>query len=141
MAKSKLQKNKCWEWTGNLTAKGYGAVRIKGVTFSAHRLSWLLFNGGGLTKLQVLHKCDNPKCINPDHLFLGTNADNLADRQKKGRQARGETHHKSKLTEDGVRMIRKQVSQGVKIKEIAYRVGVDISTIYNIINRKIWKHI
>lgn len=141
MEKSKLRPNKCWEWTGNLTKKGYGQTRIKGITFSAHRLSWLLFHGGGLTKLQVLHKCDNRKCINPTHLFLGTNADNLADRQKKGRQVRGERHPRSRFTQNQVLGIRKMVSLGISVQKIADDYGVNNSTIYNMVNRKTWKHI
>ena len=141
MAKSKLQKNKCWEWTGSLTNQGYGQLEVSGVTFKAHRLSWLLFNGGRLITLGVLHKCDNRKCINPDHLFLGTNADNLADRQAKGRQARGESHARSKLTMKDIRRIRKLVANGTRQSVLAKEYGVNFSTIFNIIKRKTWKHI
>ena len=141
MEKLKIQKNKCWEWTGTLNKKGYGVVRIQGVNFTAHRLSWLLFNGGGWRGLQVLHRCDNRKCINPNHLFLGTNADNLADRQAKGRQSRGEKHPTAKLKEFEVKEIRRLVSVGMEIAKIAQNYNVHWSTIYNMIKGKTWKHI
>ena len=85
----------CWVWIGALhsQAKMYGNFRI-GKPQKAHRASWLLFNGDIPNSFHVLHKCDNPWCVNPKHLFLGTNADNIKDKVKKGRSSRlsGENH-------------------------------------------------
>jgi hypothetical protein len=74
----------CWEWTGGLFASGYGAVGVDRKVLKAHRVAWALYRGE-VGAWHVLHRCDNPKCCNPDHLYLGTHADNMADRAAKGR--------------------------------------------------------
>ena len=76
----------CWEWTGSCGAKGYGQVGVKGKNLRTHRVSWELTNGKIPEQLIVCHHCDNPKCVRPDHLFLGTNKDNTQDMLSKGRQ-------------------------------------------------------
>ena len=141
MELSNLNPNKCWEWKGNCEKKGYGQVKIKGVTFKTHRLSWLLFNGGGLTSLDVLHRCDNPKCFNPNHLFLGTHAENNKDRDEKSRQARGVRIMTTKLDPVEVRTIRKLSAEGVSMASLARRFGVNFTTISAIVKRKTWKYI
>jgi hypothetical protein len=85
---SKVQRSDgCWLWTGASTWQGYGLIHHHGRRgmVSVHRLSWTIANGGIPAGLQVLHRCDNPPCVNPDHLWLGTNADNIADKLAKGR--------------------------------------------------------
>lgn len=87
----------CWLWTAHKTRGGYGQLRVDGHQATAHRVSWELAHGPippghGYHGTCVLHRCDNPPCCNPSHLFLGTNADNMADMKAKGRQARGDTH-------------------------------------------------
>ena len=81
----------CWEWTGFCGGDGYGRFGY-GNENRAHRASYLMFIGVIPPGMSVLHRCDNPRCVNPDHLFLGTGADNAADRDEKGRQSRGERH-------------------------------------------------
>lgn len=147
MAKSKFQKNKCWEFGGYKTTKGYGHIMINRKNFTAHRLAYLLFNfpaqgNMSIRKMHVLHRCDNSSCINPDHLFLGTNYDNVLDRNKKGRQARGESHARHKVTAKEVNVIRGMFLTGVSQKEINKRFPqIDNTNISRIINRKTWRHI
>jgi hypothetical protein len=75
----------CWEWAGAKHRFGYGMLRINGAAVTAHRTSWTVFNGDIPDGMSVLHRCDNPCCCNPEHLFLGTHADNMADMTAKGR--------------------------------------------------------
>lgn len=135
----------CWEWQASLTPKGYGQIaRGRGRSpAAAHRVAWELTNGpipGG----QVLcHKCDNTKCCNPNHLFIGTQKDNMADAARKGRisrahQLKGEDHNQAKLTEDDVRAIR---ASDKSQKELAREYGVAKGTISFIVNRQTWKHV
>lgn len=88
----------CWNWTGAKTKGGYGHLRfLKKLTY-AHRVSWIIHYGGIPNNLCVLHHCDNPGCINPDHLFIGTMADNMKDRDDKGRNGiKGKSRNKKQL--------------------------------------------
>jgi len=90
----------CWKWTGFIRGKEkpYGRISVGGKDYSAHRISYFLNFGIDPKELHVLHKCDNHRCVNPNHLFLGTNADNVADKVRKGRQARNECWNKGKET-------------------------------------------
>lgn len=85
----KKSESECWPWLGALKRDGYGAVTISGEHTRSHRLSWAINKGEIPLGLWVLHKCDNPKCVNPDHLFLGDTVANTADKVSKGRQAKG----------------------------------------------------
>ena len=128
----------CLEWTGSLVSTGYGQTKINRKVWHTHRLA-LELEGFDITGHCVLHSCDNRACCNPKHLRVGTAAENIADRDSKGRQARGTTIHLSKLTEKQVLEIR--AITGMKQKDIAVQYGVKPAAINQIINRKTWKHI
>jgi len=133
--------DECWEWTGALDNNGYGKIK-EGVRGSkmllAHRLSWGLENGPIPKGKCVLHLYDNPRCVNPAHLFLGTQADNLHDMAKKGRSRRGERHGRAKLTEQDVHEIRQMLKGGIFQRVIAEKYGVTRATIGAINTGKSW---
>lgn len=148
--------NSCWEWTSSLVGKGYGFFwHTKGDRL-AHRLAYTMFNGPIPPGLCVLHYCDNPPCVNPGHLYLGTIVENNADRDSKGRTARGITHGsrtkpnrvargersgQAKLTEDNVRSIRAAIATGESHCALGRQYGVRHATIWNIAHRKTWAHL
>lgn len=134
----------CWEWKGSVhPVAGYGATTLKCRGIGTHRMSWLLCRGEIPSDLWVLHRCENPPCVNPDHLFLGTGGDNVRDMVAKGRQITrqiaGVLNPKAKLTWEMVRTIRARAAAG----EIGYRLakeyGVSTAPIYRIIKGLNWK--
>lgn len=136
----------CWLWVGGTKSdKGYGGFYLNGKNMGAHRASWILHYGEIPEGMHVCHTCDNPKCVNPEHLFLGTNADNRQDSVDKGRanggSIPGSQHYNHKVTEDIVLLIRKLRSEGHKQKDLAVQFNLDPTTISDIIRRKSWKHI
>lgn len=149
----------CWEWQGAQLRHGYGSVgRINGQSWQAHRLSWVLAHGPIPPGLCVCHHCDNPRCVRPAHLFLGTRKDNNDDKEQKGRanHPRGESHGwqnkpetrpmgeangMAKLTEDQVREIRDHAASGASFKGLAREYGVSDTQISWIVKRKSWRHI
>jgi hypothetical protein len=136
--------NGCWEWQGKMFTNGYGDMSIDNKHYLAHRLSYKLFNGHIPDGLCVLHKCDNRKCVNPDHLFLGTAHDNMQDCLKKHRNnpVQGINMFNSKLDDDAVRVIRKEYTKdGKTAKRLAELFGVSTGIIYNVITNRIWKHV
>ena len=137
----KGQPNECWEWTASIGSRGYGRFTMKkdGKTEQhAHRVSYILCHGSIPIGLYVLHNCDNKKCINPSHLFTGTQQINVDDMIRKGRNCRGSRVRCSKLKECDVVAIRKD---GRKQTEIAASYGVTQGTIWQIKERLKWKHI
>ena len=135
--------NDCWEWQSEKTGKGYGRFNVsinnKIKHFKAHRISYELCVGTIPPEMMVCHHCDNPCCVNPEHLFLGTNTDNIADMMKKNRQRKGENHGRNKLSLDEVLYIKKYPKyhgSGVKLAE---QFGVSATTIFQIRNDKRWK--
>jgi len=131
----------CWEWCGG-KACGYGQLKVAGKMLKAHRVAYELFVGKIPDGLFVCHSCDNPGCVNPTHLFLGTHQDNMNDMSRKGRgtKAKGEKHGMAKLTESQVREIR-QLYGKYNQRKLAEMFGVDQATISYIINNKLWTHV
>jgi len=134
-------KTKCIEWTMSFDTCGYGHKKVNGVLKKAHRVAWETTYGSIPKGMCVLHRCDNTACIRPSHLFLGTRDDNMKDRNRKGRQARGESHGNVKLTEAEVVAIRSSLSKGIPYTDLAEIYRVSPPTIHNIWTRKIWRHI
>lgn len=142
-----VKKGECWEWTGKVSARGYGTfqekINGKKKDCTAHRRSYEAFIGEIPKDLFVLHKCDNRKCCNPDHLFVGTHSDNMQDMLSKGRQnyPSGEQHYAKKLNNEDVFEIRKLDEKGFSHEEIGEKYGVNRATIWDIANKKTWCHI
>lgn len=128
----------CWIWTAGKTGNGYGSVKWKGKQFPAHRIAYFLHFGNIPDNLFACHKCDNPACVNPNHLFMGTHQENVDDRERKNRNnfRAGERHPLAKLTDDEVEEIRQKYAKGnITYKELALEYQVSDSNIYRIINR------
>src|SRR6266436_394803 len=136
-------KTPCWEWQRSKNKDGYGVIDKKDFkTDKAHRISYEVFIGPIPEGLKVLHKCDNPPCINPEHLFLGTTADNSADSVIKKRNAFGERSGNSKLTEKDVVQIKLLLNENkLTLDEIGSQFGTDKTHIWKIKEGHIWKHI
>lgn len=135
----------CHTWTG---ARGgfrgqYGVLTINAERWYAHRAAWVIVHGQIPDGLCVLHRCDNPPCVNPEHLFLGTNADNTNDMVVKGRARGGglvgEMHGRSKLTESAVREIRERYSSGEPQRKLAAEFGVCKSVLARAVHGQTWK--
>ena len=134
--------NGCLEWQGWADRSGYGRININGKGVYAHRLAYELAIGP-IGDLKVLHKCDNPRCCNPEHLFLGTMRDNMQDMVKKGRHntCSGSKHGRARLTEAQVLEMRSKAGQGASAKDLASEYGVSRNQVYSILNRTRWTHI
>ena len=166
LEKTRRAESGCLEWTGATARGGYGNLMVVSRTWGpAHRVAWELAHGPIPDGLWVLHRCDNPKCVEADHLFLGTHADNMSDMVAKGRHpsvrspecrerggrhwtkrhpdrvARGERGSGSKLTEAGVVEIRRLRASGAALSELAAAFNVSETTISSIAHKKTWKHV
>lgn len=133
---------RCWVWAAYRRRDGYGQFRFGPTTVGAHRLSWILHLGkiDGDTAV-ICHRCDNPPCVNPAHLFIGTRADNNADMHAKGRAVhpRGERHGNAKLSDADVRLIR--AYRGQTQRQLAAKFGVRQATIWQILHGNHWRHV
>jgi hypothetical protein len=148
----------CWIWKASKRHKGYGAFvwcnNGEVVQGRAHRFSWEIHNGEIPRGFCVLHKCDTPACVNPDHLFLGTKAENNADMHKKGRNVpggthckgagkypKGEDHPNAKLCKSSVVAIREDKDSGMSYSAIAKKYKIGIATAWKICQKRIWAHV
>lgn len=142
-SKIEKDKNDCWNWTGEITKDGYGRSSIKGKSMHAHRYSFIIFNGEIPNGKFVCHHCDNPLCVNPAHLFIGTQADNMLDKKRKGRCAdrKGEKHPLSKFKTEDIQNIRKFYKQGITQRVLAFLFDCHQSQISHVVRRKRWSHV
>jgi hypothetical protein len=132
----------CWEWTAGRIPSGYGSVYYQEQRQPAHRVAWQLVNGPIPPGMFVCHRCDNPPCVRPDHLFLGTPADNSADRDRKGRSnpPRGE-RSRTRLTADDVIVIRDMRRLGASQAWLGRAYGLSPTAIAHICHRRTWRHV
>jgi hypothetical protein len=158
---SKVSKSDgCWTWAASKRHKGYGAfVWADGsgavIQGRAHRFSWELHNGPVPAGKCVLHRCDNPPCVRPDHLFIGSKAENNSDMRRKGRAVaggtktsvqackyeRGERHHSAKLSQSTVMAIRADRALGLSYSKLTTKYGITQGHVFRIANRQAWKHV
>lgn len=138
-------KNECWEWKNPKSRNDYISFRILGRTTSCHRISWELTFGAIPSGLFVLHHCDNPICVNPNHLFLGTQTDNMRDKMEKGRwrgnNLCGEKASNVKLSKRDVLRILNLSRRGKTRYELADKFGVSYSAIKSILTGNSWSSI
>ena len=137
-----LPENECWEWQGRKDKAGYGALG----SLKAHRVAYEIYYAEPLGELHCLHRCDNPSCVNPFHLFSGTNADNVKDKVEKGRcytgNQKGQSNGNSKLTDTLVKEIRLLYnSGGYTTTQLGKEYGVNRATISYVVNNKTFKHL
>jgi hypothetical protein len=139
----------CWLWMGWVDKQGYGGTWFgkRGPFWAAHRLSWTAHRGPIPAGLYVLHRCDNPACVNPGHLFLGTHQDNMDDMVRKGRaapaemHARGERNAKAKLTAEKVADIRTRYASGESLAALGRAFAVTPQAVRAVILRESWRHV
>lgn len=134
--------NECWLWLGYTNAFGHGQFSLYTKAKYAHRVAFIIANGDIPKGLQVNHHCDTPACVNPNHLYTGTQQDNMNDKVRRGRGNKGVKHYKVILTPDDVHAIRVLWKSGeFKQKDLAKRFGVSRGCITGIIRHKNWTHI
>lgn len=146
---TKLASSGCVEWIAYKNPQGYGVMGVGGTYYSAHRLSWAWANSQNIPEgMFICHTCDNPPCVNPEHLWPGTALDNKRDCINKGRSfvphqpgQKGSKNPIAKLTEDAVVDIRKLKAQGWSYGQLAKKYGVKNVTVYHVVKRNNWKHV
>lgn len=135
----------CWLWlggsSGNRREQNYGLFIRNGKRQYAHRTSWEIHRGTIPPRLSVLHGCDTRCCVNPSHLFLGTQAENNRDMRQKKRHAFGERHGHAKLSEEQIAQVISMHSDGLSLSQIGHRLGVHFKTIHDVVQGKSWSHV
>lgn len=133
--------DECWNWQAGTNTFGYGVIRLNGRHIKTHRAAWF-FTYGVMPTLYILHSCDNPTCVNPNHLREGTYQDNSDDKRLRGRSALGEQVRRGHLVTDDIRSIRNEYQpRTVTQASLAQKYGVCRRTIADILHRKTWKHV
>lgn len=137
---NKKNNDDCWLWKGRTNPDGYGYFDYNYIGEGAHRFMWRISFGEIPDGLEVCHSCDNPPCVNPNHLFLGTHQDNIKDRDMKGRQAshKGIKNGRAVVTESDVLVIRELRKSGLEYQQIADNMGVSTGCINHILNGRHW---
>ncbi len=133
----------CWTWTATRDSDGYGHFYCFGKITKAHRASYLMFRGAIPSGNVVMHSCDNPSCVNPAHLSVGSQLENVRDCSTKGRRAnlKGEAHGRSFLDVETVKAIRNAVMSGVRQIDMARGFGIRKGLVCDIVSRRTWRHI
>lgn len=142
----------CWEWSKTRNPDGYGIMTWQGSRDVVSRIVWAIIHGAIPEGTKILHRCDNPPCARPSHLFAGTQRDNMLDAKAKGRTRKGQRqpaeaikrgaeHGAAKLTESDVRSIRERYAGGETQRALAAAYGVSFGNIHLIVNRKNWQHL
>lgn len=141
---TRFEESGCWVWTAGRNTDGYGVTSINGVTKTVHRvILWLLSDMDLTSDMHVLHKCDNPPCWNPDHLFLGTNTENIQDAARKGRlqPRQGSKSPKAKINEEIAYAIKLRLRQGENQSFIARDMGIGPKIVNYIAGGHTWAHV
>jgi HNH endonuclease len=135
----------CIEWTRARTAGGYGRFYLKGLQAYSHRIAWIVKHGRIPAGMCVCHKCDNPPCLNPDHLFLGTHKDNIRDASRKGllpgNRTMGSAKPQAKLNEHSVALIRELRLRGASVAGLSTQFNISKSQMRRVVNGYSWKHV
>jgi DNA-binding XRE family transcriptional regulator len=133
--------DQCWNWVAGKSGNGYGMIKIAGKNRLAHRVSYLLYKSEDLDN-NVLHTCDNRACVNPNHLYLGDQKDNLRDAVERGRlDFQGEKNKRAKLTKEDVKEVRKMLDNGMTQREVGDNFGVSRGCIADIDQGRSWSHV
>lgn len=133
--------NGCWEWMATKFPNGYGCFKLNRKSVGAHRVSYEIHNGKINKNMVICHHCDNPSCVNPEHLFVGTQKENLLDRKLKGRSVEGNKNGRCKLSDKDILAIKRLLAEKIDQRDIAKSYGVAQTTISAINLNKSWSHI